>query len=148
LAAEIVSAERRAFLDGPGQEAFAQGTEGYEADPEFFQRWQDFRLRLAPPQRVFALQGSHRLHRVSAADGLDASFGQSEVLDLAFGDKVFEGPGHSLDRYVGINPVLVQQVAHVGAQALERPFDSQADMLGLAVEDVLFVVVAEGETEL
>jgi hypothetical protein len=43
------------------------------------------RFGFAPPQRVFALQGGHRLHRVGPADGLRLGLGQPEVPDLAPG---------------------------------------------------------------
>jgi hypothetical protein len=55
-------------------QASAIWAERYEADPELLERRRDFLLGLAPPQRVFALQGSDWLDRVGAADRLRTCF--------------------------------------------------------------------------
>jgi hypothetical protein len=91
-------------------------------------------LQLAEPQRILALQGRDRLHRVGLADGLGTGFRQAEMLDLALGDQVLDRPGHVLDRHVGIDAVLVEQVDHLDAQALQRGLGHLADVLGLAVD--------------
>src|SRR3546814_5619336 len=73
-----------------------------------------------------------RLRRVGAADGLRTGLGQPEVPNLALGDEVFHRAGHVLDRHVGIDAVLVEQVDDVGAQALERRLGNGADEIGRA----------------
>ena len=65
------------------QEAFAQRAVPHEADSEFLDRGNDFLLGSSCPQRVFALESSHRLNGVRATDRLRACLGESEVLDLA-----------------------------------------------------------------
>ena len=59
--AEVGAVERGVLVDLAGEEAFAQGAERNEPDTEFFESRQQFRFRLAPPQRVFALERSDRL---------------------------------------------------------------------------------------
>ena len=58
------------LVDGSGKKAFAQGTEGHEANSKLFERGQDFLFRLAPPQGIFALESSNRLHRMRTPDRL------------------------------------------------------------------------------
>ena len=67
-------------------------------------------LGLAPPQRVLALQRGDRLHGVGAADASHAGLGQAEVLDLAGLDEFLHRAGDVLDRHVGVDAVLVEQV--------------------------------------
>jgi hypothetical protein len=94
--AEVGAVELRGLVHGAGQEALAERAEGHEADAEFFQQSAGSPLLgLAPPQRIFALQRRHRLHRMRAADGVGAGFGQAEVLDLAFLDQAFTVPATS-----------------------------------------------------
>ena len=93
--AEVVAVERRVCVDRAGEEALAQRAERHEADAEFFERRQDLLLRLAPPQRIFALQRRDRLHRMRAADRLRAGLGQAEVLDLACRIRSFTVPATS-----------------------------------------------------
>src|ERR1700729_3303817 len=40
------------LVDGSGKKAFAQGTEGHEADSKLFECGQDFLFRVAPPQGI------------------------------------------------------------------------------------------------
>ena len=70
---------------------------------------------------------------VGAADRLDASFGQTEVPDLALADEFADGAGDVLDRHVRVDPVLVQQVDAVCPQPLERRFHHVPDALRPAV---------------
>jgi hypothetical protein len=80
------------------------------------------------------LDGRHRLHRMSAPDGVRAWFGQTEMLDLASGDQIPDCAGDLLDRNVGVNAVLVEKVDGVDPQALERVLSDLADAFGAAVE--------------
>ena len=84
--AEVGTVERRALADRPGEKALAQRAERHEADSQFLKRGQHFLLRLAPPQRIFALQGCDRLYRMCATDRRHAGFGQTEMPDLALPD--------------------------------------------------------------
>src|ERR1700730_16177486 len=65
--AEVIAAERRVLADGAREETPTERAEGNQADPEFLERRQDLLLRFSPPQRVFALEGRHRLDCVGAA---------------------------------------------------------------------------------
>ena len=80
---------------------------------------QEFGFGAAPEQRILALHRGDRLHRVCAADGLDARFRQPEVLDLALGDQVLDRAGDVLDRHVRVDAMLIEQVDAVGSQPLE-----------------------------
>src|SRR6476469_9077877 len=53
--------------------------------------------------------------------------------DLALFDQVADSACDVLDRYVGIDAVLVKQVDGLDAEPFERAFDRRADMLGTAV---------------
>ena len=68
--AEIGAVEFRVLVDRAREEALAQRTEGNEADPELLQRRQHLCFWLSPPQRIFALQRGHRLHRMRPANRL------------------------------------------------------------------------------
>src|SRR6266481_851303 len=89
--AKVLAVEARALVDRTREEALAERAERNEADPQFLKSWQNLLLRLSPPQRVFALEGSDGLNGMSAPDRLRACFGQSEVLDHAFLDQVLQG---------------------------------------------------------
>ena len=106
--AEVGAVERRVLVDLAREEALAQRAVGNEADPEFLERRQHFRLGRSPPQRVFALERGDRLDGVCAADRLHAGFGQAEVLDLAFLDQVLHRSRHVFDRHVRVDAVLVE----------------------------------------
>ncbi len=133
-AAEIVAAETGLPGDRAGEEPLAERAVGHEADPEFLERRQHAFLGPAPPQRIFALQRRHRLDRMGAADGFFAGFGQSEMLDLALGDQVPDRAGDVLDRHVGIDAVLIEQVDGLDPQPLQRGFGDPPDLLGPAVQ--------------
>src|SRR5262245_45097718 len=47
---EVGAVERGRCCDLAGQESFAERTERHEANPELFESWQHFLLRLAIPQ--------------------------------------------------------------------------------------------------
>ena len=53
------------------------------------------------------------------------------------------GAGDVLDRHLGINPVLVEQVDPVGPQPLQHLVDDGADVLGSAVEPAWVELEAE-----
>jgi len=44
---------------------------------------------------------------VGATNRLRTGFRQAEVLDLAFSNKILDGPGHIFDRDVRIDAVLI-----------------------------------------
>src|ERR1035437_707016 len=56
------------------------------------------------------------------------------MIDLAFGDQVLHRAGHILDRDVGIDPVLIEEVDGVDPQTLERVLGDLADAFRAAVE--------------
>src|SRR5579884_3858169 len=118
--AKIAFVELRFFADLAGEEAFAQRTEWNESDPEFLKRRDHLRLGISPPKRIFALECSDRMYRVGATDGLYASLGKAEVLDLAFLDKFLHGSGDVFDGHIRIDAVLIEKIDHISLQALER----------------------------
>ena len=76
----------------PVRKPFPSGLKGTKPMPSSSSVGEHLRFGLAEPQRVLALQGRHRLHRVGATDGLRAGFGQPEVLHLAFLDQLLARP--------------------------------------------------------
>src|SRR6185503_1965060 len=70
--AEIGALERGRLVDGAREEALPERAERHEADAELLERRQDRLLRLAPPERIFALQGGDGLNGVCAPDRLHA----------------------------------------------------------------------------
>ena len=73
---------------------------------------------LSPPQRVLALDCGDRLDRVCAADRLHSRFGEAEVLDLSFLDQLLDRSRHVLDRHVGVDAVLVEQIDGIDPEPL------------------------------
>ena len=135
--------------DLPGQEASPERAERDEADAELLEDRQDLLLGLAPEQGVLALQRGHRLDGVGAADGAGAGLGHPEVAHLAGLDELLDRARDVLDRDVGVDAVLVEQVDRVGAQPPQRPVDGGADVLGSAVHAAgLRAVLVEVEAEL
>ena len=57
-----------------------------------------------------------------------------KCLTLPSRDEVADGAGDILDRHVGIDPVLVEQVDGLDAEPLQRALDRLADTLGPAVD--------------
>ena len=83
-----------------------------------------------------------------AADGADARLREAEVPDLALADQVADGPGHLLDRHVGIDAVLVVEVDRLDAQPLQRALRHLANVLRPAVEPGLLSILVPLEGEL
>ena len=117
----------------PVRKPFPSGLKGTKPTPSSSRVGRISVLRLAPPQRVFALQRGDRLDGVGATDRLRSGFRQAEMLDLALGDQLAHRPGDVLDRHVAIDPVLIEEVDPVGLEPLERGLGHLADVLGAAV---------------
>ena len=60
---------------------------------------------------------------MGAPERLDARLGHAEMPDLALGDQVLDRAGDVLDRHVGIDAVLVEEVDGVDAEPPERAID-------------------------
>ena len=134
LSAQVAFGEGGGAVDGAGEEAFAEGAERYEPDAELDQGGQDLGFGFTPEQRVLALQGGDGLDGVGAADDVDASLGEAEVTDLAGVDEVLDSTGDVLDRHVGVDAVLVEQVDPLGVEPLQGVLGGGADVLGAAVQ--------------
>ena len=63
--------------------------------------------------------------------------------DLTLGDEVADGPGDVFDRYVRVDPVLVEQIDAVGPQSLEHLVDDLADVVWSAVQSSRFELETE-----
>ena len=133
--------ERRVSSILPVRNPLPSGLNGTKPMPSSSSVGQDLVLGLAPPQRVFALQRRHGLDRVRAADRLHAGLGQAEVLDLAFANQVLDGSGDVLDRHVGIDAVLVEQIDTVRLEPLQRRLGDLADVRGAAIRPACFAVL-------
>jgi hypothetical protein len=85
---------------------------------------------------------------VGAPDRLGAGLGQAEVPHLPRPDQVLDRSSDVLDRHLGVDAVLIQQVDGVDAEALERTVHGLADVLGAAGEAHLPTFLVEAEPEL
>src|SRR6202008_4799199 len=92
-------------------------------------------------ERVLALERSHRLNGVCAANRADAGFRQSEVLDLACEHQVLDRARHVLDRAVRIVWMLIEEIDAGGVESLERGLSHCADVRRPAVEAALPAVL-------
>jgi hypothetical protein len=82
---------------------------------------------------------------MGAADRLDTCLRQAEVADLAFDDEIPDGAGYILDRHIRVDPVLIDQVNHIGPQPLQRLVGDSPDALGAAIESIGGHTVLEAE---
>jgi hypothetical protein len=85
---------------------------------------------------------------VSTADGTHAGLREPEVADLARLDELLDGAGDVLDGDRGVDPVLVEEVDAVGAQAAQGRLGDLLDVLGSTGEAVLVAVSVDVEAEL
>src|SRR5215469_3520750 len=143
--AEVVAVEGGTFVYGASEEAPAQWAEGDEANAEFFECRQDLILRLSPPQRIFALEGSDGLDCVCATDRICSCFREAEVLDLAFCDQLFDSAGDVFDWDVRVDSVLIEQIDDISLEALERGVSDLPDVLGPAVQACRWLPAWEAE---
>src|SRR5882762_9841848 len=86
------------------------------------------------PQRVFALNRSHRLYGVRTPDRLHARLGEAEVPDLSLLDQFLHGAGHVFDRHVGIDAMLVEEIDDVDLESLQRALGDLLDVFGAALQ--------------
>ena len=70
---------------------------------------------------------------VGPAHRLGGRLAEADVQHLALFHQLGHRADGFLDRDVGIDPVLVEEVDVVGAESLERPLDRAADVGGRAV---------------
>ena len=111
-----------------------RGTEWNEPDPEFLKRRDYFRFGLSPPKRVFALECSDRLDCMGATNRFCACLRKSEVLDLALLNQILHRSGDVFNRHVRVDPMLVEQIDHIGLEPLERAFDGFLDVFRPAIQ--------------
>src|ERR1700682_5791423 len=74
------------------------------------------------------------MHLVRATDRLRRRLGQPEVKDLAGGDQFGHRAHCLLDRYVGVDAVLVVEVDMTDAKPLQRGIAGGPDVLGAAAD--------------
>ena len=73
---------------------------------------------------------------MGAADGLGTRLGEPKVMHLSLINKILDGTRYLLNRDVGINAVLVEQVNPVGAQPLQRFLCNLANILRAAIKAI------------
>ena len=123
--------------DGAGQETLAQRGIGHKPDAQFRAGVQKaVGLDLARPQRIFVLKRRDRLDRVRAPQRGGGGFAHAEMLHLALGDQVLDGPGHLLDRNLGVHAVLIEEIKGFNTQTLERSLAHPADPGGAGIRAV------------
>src|SRR3954469_19674378 len=82
---------------------------------------------------------------MGAADRLDAGHRQAEMPDLAGLYEPLHRARHVLHWHVRIDPVLIEEIDHIGTQALQSLVRHLTDALGPAVGGLSRVAVAEPE---
>ena len=85
---------------------------------------------------------------MGATDGGGSGLGHAEVLDLAGLDQLPDRARDLLDRYVGVDPVLIEQVDRLDPQPLQRGVGDPPDVVGPAGQARLLAVLVEGEPNL
>jgi hypothetical protein len=88
------------------------------------------------------------LHRVRATNRLRARFGEAEVPHLPRGDQLLHRAGNVFNRDVGVDPVLVEQVDRLDAEATECSIRHLTDVLRPRVQPVPRTVGVDAEAEL
>ena len=134
IVAAVITAEAAVLAYRACQIAAAERTIGHEAYAKFFERGENLKLRLAPPDGILALNCRHRTHAVGTPDGAGACLRQSEVQHLALLYQLCHGVGHLLYGRGRVYAVLIQQVDVVGAQPPQRALNGPAHMGHAAVE--------------
>ncbi len=89
---------------------------------------------VAGPQRVFALDGGDRMHRVRPAQGGGGHFRQADGPDLPGRHQLAEGADAVLDGDLPVPAMQVVEVDDVGLQALQAIVAGLLDRLGPAVD--------------
>src|SRR5437879_12133452 len=72
---------------------------------------------------------------------LHARFGQTEVLDLAFANKILYRPRDVLDRDVWVDAVLIEQIDPIGLESSQRRVAHLAGARGSAVQTSLLAAL-------
>jgi len=134
VAPEIGLVERGVCIDFAREKSGAERAERDEPNAEFLQCGQHFRLGTAIPQRVFALNGRHRLDGMGAAYCFNARLRKAEMFNFAFCDQLLHRARHIFDRNRGVNAMLIEQVDSVSLEAFERCFRDRLEVFGPAVE--------------
>ena len=123
----------RVLVDLSRKETCTEWTERHEANAKLFQGGQQFGLRPAPEEGIFALHGGHPLDRVRPANRLNASFGKAKMFDLPFGNQVFNGSRYVLNRHIRIDAMLIEEIDVIGSQPFQASVSHGLDMPRLAV---------------
>jgi hypothetical protein len=123
-------------LNGPGEEASAEGRVGDEADAEL-SRGLPRLLRLRPvEERVFRLHGRDGMHLVRPPDGVRPRLRQAEEANLALLDEAGHGADRLLDWHRWVDTMLVVKVDDVHAEPLQARFAGLHDICGAAIDAV------------
>src|SRR6185369_5499401 len=98
-------------IDLSREETCAQRCERNEADAELLAgREHAVALGVSRPERVLALDGGERQHRVRTSDGRRARLREPEVPHLSRGDQRLDRAGDVLDRNVAIDAMLEEEI--------------------------------------
>ena len=74
------------------------------------------------------------MYCVRAADGLSACLRKPVVFDLTLRDQVFHRAGDFLDRHLGVNTMLVEQIDVIGLEPLQHTFRCDLHVVRTAVQ--------------
>src|SRR5437016_2455263 len=102
-------------LDFSGQESASDRAVGDQSNSQLTERGQYFFLHTARPQRIFGLNGAHRMDLVSPPDDSGTDFGQTDISHLALLHQIGHCAGGVLNRRVRIETVLVIKINVTGS---------------------------------
>lgn len=121
-------------LGTAGQEAAAQRAERHQAGSELLEQRQDTRLQLTLPQRIFALEGGDGVDGMGAPDCGRPCFREAEETHLSLGDQLAHRACYLLDRHVGIDAVLIEEVDPVRPESPQRRVGHLPDVLRTTID--------------
>ena len=129
-------------LEGARQEAAPERRVGDEADAQLPRGLPRLLGLGAVEQRILGLHRRDRMHRMGAPDALGPRLRQAEEAHLALLDQPRHRADGVLDGHVGIDPVLIVEVDHVDAEALEARLAGRLHVLGAPVDRIRAALAA------
>src|SRR5262249_3494110 len=126
--ARVALGEVREIGNDAGEQAPAERRVGDERNAEVAGCLACLLRLLAIEQRVFALHGGDRVHRIGAADALGVRLAKAEMAHLALLDEAAHRADRVLERPTGIDAVRGIEVYRVNAESGEARLASLLDV--------------------
>ena len=115
------------------QKSRTERAERDEPDAKLFQVGRHRVFGFSPPEGILALQGRDRLHGMSFADRIDTRLRRAKMLCLTLDNQLLYSPCNILDRHIGIDAMLVEEVDVVSTKPLQASLGCSFDVVRPAV---------------